>query len=366
MKEKKKRSRSPRKRQLFIFVIMICLIASGVYYLSNRPPTLYINPNGDDLLFYTYNTYSDDPSPNEDMLMMYNPRTNQRQALMPKPRIWKVSPDGRIAFQDAEQTNIAVSDIQSIGNLQELIESQYGEIYIRSWSPNGTYLLYSDRDADHRFNRLYVWDGEQSIDITPQDWKYPNDYSQELYFDSLRWSSEEKLAFELTSRFEDYVWHRIYVWDGEQTVNITPAELLEPIDKSELDRYKKRISSYFTSIQWSSAQYLAFGFNRNYIDGRWEHLSFIWDGENTYQLGGQNHGWSADGHLMISRSNGQSVGQWDGNHMLTVNLRLNQFLNYILIPEYTMLHIGRMRITLSIEVKRMVIHNPTIYGMEKI
>ena len=312
MKEKRKHStRSRGIRKFLLFIFMLTPVVAGIVYVSNRPPTLSINPNGDDLLFYTFSTFNMD-DPNENMLMIYNPRTNQRQALVSVGH-WKVSPEGLIAYHDGENS-IVVRDIQSIGYLQARIESQYGEIYISSWSPHSNYLLYSDRDTDHRINRLYVWDGEQSVDISPLEWKFPARESEKRSFGWLTWNDNEKLAFIASRVIDEHTWYRIYIWDGEQTIDITPESLLYPIPVT--------YAIYFRSFRWNDKDQLAINLTREDAEDIFQDYTYLWDGKNAHQLVGWNEGWSSDGHLMISHSDGQSVGQWDGQSYIDCQLKI--------------------------------------------
>jgi len=306
MKEKKKRTRPPyKKRRLFILTFAIFLIASAVTYLSNRPPSIYINHNGDDLLFYTFGTYVNDPNPNIDMLMMYNPRTNQRQAIMPKPSSWQVNSDGRIAFQNDQRTQIMVTDIESIGQQQEIIEASDGNIFLTSWSPQGRYLLYRGGADKFNLNHIYIWDGEQSIDITPKELTLSNNESGHLTLGIPMWSNEERLAFTVTKTVGDDAWYRVYIWDGEQSIDITPEELREPIDRSAESSVGDKRRNTYLSLNWSTRELLAITFNSrgDDISNSYNQL-YIWDNQTVYSIGNHLGRWNSEGHLML----------WDGSY----------------------------------------------------
>jgi|GEM_PF-3696340 len=321
MKEKKKRSNHLiRIRKLLLVISILMLVLAGIVYVTNQPPQLYINPNGDDLLFYTAKS---------NMLTMYNPRTNEKQALMPRPDTWQVSFDGQIAFQGADKTNITVADVESVGQKQAIIASSYDEIRIISWSPEGHYLLYGSGEDRFSFNRIYVWDGEESFDLTPREFISSEDNSENSYLDAVIWSDKEQLAFVYTKTVGDYKLHRIYIWDGEQTIDITPEALQAPINTNGTGRYERGISTYIGNIQWSSKQHIAFELSYTDDEGvnESQHSAFVWDGQTVHTLGDvNNQGWSAEGQLMVSYGynnlpwdraipkNNQShfVKRWDG------------------------------------------------------
>lgn len=306
MKEKKKRSKQSWIRRQFRYVIVLLFIAGGLYYVSNRPPTITINSDGNDMLFYTYSKLNEQmPDPNVGMLMMYNPRTNHREALMPRPRGWEVSPDGRIAYRN-EENNIVVSDVQSIEHPQAIIETYSDMPTILSWSPNGNYLLYSEEDANYELLNLYIWDSRQSIDITPDELLNSEDDSERIFIHSSTWSNHEQLAIIVGKEVDESKWYTVYVWDGEQIIDITPEDLRNPIPSDK--------SHYIDSIIWSDEEQFAFTVRKEVAEYTWQDYTYtyIWNGQSIYTLAGTNGGWSSDGQLMISRSGDQSVGRWDG------------------------------------------------------
>lgn len=229
MKEKRKRSRRLYRHIKVHYMLIIFALGAGIYIITHRPVRIPINTSGDDVLYYGYSNHNrnvDDP--NEGMLMMYDPRTNRHHVVMPVPHSFKISPNGLIAYHNGDK-NIIVSNIQDIGNPpQAIILTLSNKPQILSWSHDGRFLAYTVINSIGR-NSIYIWNGEESIDITPDERLLTVD--SRYYISSplpmgLRgiagWSTDGKLIF--AAHYDPWsssVDHELYIWDGEIIYNLS-------------------------------------------------------------------------------------------------------------------------------------------------
>jgi WD40 repeat protein len=122
------------------------------------------------------------------------------------------SSSGRLAY--SANDDVYVLDVSAENGLPvNITETLEAPSYPMDWSVDGRYLAYGVAFDDD--NRLYVWDGENTIEIAPFDLP-----STAQAFNA-QWGFDNRLAF--TAQHGDD--KRIYVWDGETTIDITPSDL---------------------------------------------------------------------------------------------------------------------------------------------
>ncbi|MEO8606359.1 MAG: hypothetical protein ABI690_00630 [Chloroflexota bacterium] len=210
-----------------------------------------------------------------------------------------LSADGRLAFSASFEGHITahILDTKHLDQLVTMVTNVgSADEYPLSWSPNGKLLAY--QSLSHDGPALFsVWDGETSVDVTPQN--IQTNVSQ--YF-NLAWSPDgHTLAFEAYQA--DNQGH-IYVWDGKTTVDVTPQAL----DSSQV---------YYDDLAWSSDGRLVFTVQDN-LDSLSE--VYVWDGHTTMSVSQNPTGndvkpvWSTDGQLAFQseRNGAYSVLVWDG------------------------------------------------------
>jgi WD40 repeat protein len=122
---------------------------------------------------------------------------------------------GRIAFAErgVSSDGIEIFDLET-GELTKLampFSPQRSDIrYVPiSWNPDGEYLAYLAEAAD-MLPQLYIWDGEQSFNITPK-----RDERIVLFGSRFAWGPDGQLAFSTNAN--------IYLWYGDKPIEISPG-----------------------------------------------------------------------------------------------------------------------------------------------
>jgi hypothetical protein len=110
---------------------------------------------------------------------------------------FQISVDGHLAFSSASE-GIYVLDTQTPNSHPVPIITMPS--HPLEWSLDGYYLAY----ADHDHARIYLWDGEASLDITPD---LPG-----FFVSDVVWSLDDRLAI---IGWADDVPSGIWVWDGQ-------------------------------------------------------------------------------------------------------------------------------------------------------
>ncbi|MBK9751504.1 MAG: PD40 domain-containing protein [Chloroflexi bacterium] len=175
-----------------------------------------------------------------------------------------------------------------------------------AWSPDGHYLAYTSYRADDDI-RLYVWDGDTTLDVTPTDFD-----ALIVSYEDVGWDAAGRLVFTVFAPFNQRQpssnASEIYLWDGNTTVNVSQNPTGE-------DRF----------AAWSADGRLAFLSARGANYDIW-----VWDGvsyrngfpdattytnvepELTDYFSGP--GWTSDGRVAFLASPGRhaQVYVWDG------------------------------------------------------
>lgn len=231
-----------------LLIITIILILSTFLPGISTPDELEhaINDaNNRDMLAYVSN---------EDQLMLYDPHDRTETKLLDGVRSFVLGRDGRVAYRNQDQTdhNLYVFD-PSTQSLDVITISQNpaAVLYSLAWSPDGHYLALGayEHEVEHA---LYVWDGETTTNIMPENGL---DTAVTFYAD---WSYDGRLAFTI-----QYGWSNlatpaeIYVWDGETTTNLS-----------------QNPEAWDGSTSWSKNGQLMFSSYRDAAEGG----IYVWDG----------------------------------------------------------------------------------------
>ncbi|MBC7809513.1 MAG: PD40 domain-containing protein [Burkholderiales bacterium] len=191
------------------------------------------------------------------------------------------SSSGRLAY--SANDDVYVMDVSAESSLHvNLTETLDASAYPLDWNVDENYLAYEAALADDS-RRLYIWDGETSLEIAPSG------LPATAYTYGAQWSFDNRLVF--TAQYGDD--KRIYVWDGETTIDITPSDL------------HPAVRSYHA--EWSQDGRLAFMvWYESAFDDRYEgdpSEIYVWDGETTMNVsqhptgGDRSPSWSRDGRL---------------------------------------------------------------------
>jgi len=192
-------------------------------------------------------------------LKLYDSKTDENRTLIEnfKGGHFSFSVDGRIAYQDYDMdSNIFTiylldttdENPEAIDITSNLLDGAWLGLS-NMWSPDGNYLLYRTADTG-----IYLWDGQQSIDITPENvGRIPMCRAV-----GVSWRSDGQVALGIADDCELYSDTEIYIWNGEITVNLSPNP-----------------DGYDGAFAWSPDGQLAFESVRENQHGIW-----IWDGES--------------------------------------------------------------------------------------
>jgi WD40 repeat protein len=190
----------------------------------------------------------------DDHLMLYDPRDRTETTLLENVRNFVLGRDGRVAFTRIDENNrgLYVFD-PSTPALDPINISQNPDepVYPLAWSPDGRYLAF-DSHTDLFNHTLYVWDGETTTNIMPDN---ELDTATNLYVD---WSDDGRLAFLVVYGWSNLdIPPEIYIWDGDTTTNL-----------SQNPEYWDGVGS------WSPSGQLMFSSERE--EG--EYGIYVWDG----------------------------------------------------------------------------------------
>jgi Tol biopolymer transport system component len=187
-------------------------------------------------------------------IMLYDPVKNVHTQVLPDWDIgaFSLNINNRLAFSAPSDgnNNIYILDYPFTDNTPiELTHDTSSKNYPLSWSPDGSYLLFSSTKDES--NKLMLWDGKTVSRIY--------DYHEAVY--EYTWNSNNQLAFTDFYTFSfpyDGDPSEIFIWDGNKTVSASQ-------NPSGTDRYPA----------WSNKGQLAFLSERN---GKYD--VFVWDGKS--------------------------------------------------------------------------------------
>lgn len=274
------------------------------------------NANQNDILVYVANNGYTETS-----LMMFDPSTNEHTPLFEsigRTGIgFKVSAAGRVVFTVHQRKGYTFESnaylLNELSPTSEPIDLDVllgMMVYPISWSPDGHMLAFSSYD-DSNNHLIYVWDGEQLKNITPENMNTPpSSYDAE-------WSTDGRIALtafwliSVYSTLDDGDRSEIYLWDGITTTNLSQ----NPTGEDELP-------------VWNSQNELAFISSHEVV---------VWDGKSLLSgqadvesfkhvaLADYNSGpaWTPDNKLaFISQTNEDvnvQVYLWDGAQITNIS-----------------------------------------------
>lgn len=193
-------------RPLIWFSFLASIYASEASINPTTPP----HTNTDKLAYVS----------EENQLIVYDPVYDTYTPLLDDVSNFLFSPDGRVAFNKVDDPHIyifdpAAPDLAPINITQKIEARSYAE----AWSIDGSTLVfevYAGEIYDPFLHDLYVWDGETTLNIMPDEVLDTPDY---FY---VSWSFDGRLAFTVNYGWSsDDTPSEIYLWDGEATTNLS-------------------------------------------------------------------------------------------------------------------------------------------------
>jgi hypothetical protein len=238
-------------------------------------------------------------------------------------RNFRFNVDGRLAFTSAHEGNdeIYILDTTLVDSVPiNISQNPNTDDYPLGWSPDGRYLAFESHQAENN-RRLYVWDGETTVDITPADLPHMVDSFW------VTWSFDGRIAitaFYRNDSPDDPNGSDVYIWDGTTHTNLVQTP----------------ISSEGVHV-WNHDGQLAFSvFQDNNYD------IYIWDGV-SFENGSPDNttfvqvapeiskyparaNWLHDGHLAFAGTSAQDttaqIYVWDGQ--TATNISQNPTLHH--------------------------------------
>lgn len=222
------------------------------------------------------------------------------------------APDGRIAV-DMSAGIVILDPSDNYHTGFNLSEAYAISGYALSWSHDARHLVIASRQNDETL-RLYVWNGQAIVDITPDT----GTWTPERY--DVTWSNDGRLAITVTFSFNSPSNEgpaEIYLWDGNTTVNL--SQNLEGEDRFPV---------------WNNQNELAF----LAVTGE-RHGLYVWDGV-SYRDGAPDAAsyhqiapgmtayyssptWTTDGSIafgvQLPGDQHSQVYRWDGESLVNIS-----------------------------------------------
>lgn len=276
-----------RMRMTALFLLAI---AAWVLSLTDAENVQAALPEYDIEATRDYIIYNEDRT-----LVRYDPVTGERHmmadVLESKYSHFIVSSEGMIAFDrtiDGEKHIYVVDSSDPNSSVYPMQPTMKYDGW-PAWSLDGQYLAFSAEDVESDARQLHLWDGEYTINITPDDLTF----NPRFYY--VAWSMDGRLAFVVSDGSSNN--SELYIWDGHQAFSISQgidASVWRPI--------------------WSRNGKLMFD------DGSDDNI-FVWQGRAD-----DDHSLASDEYINISLeglSHYQSAAAWTPDDDITF-LRLSQ------------------------------------------
>lgn len=163
----------------------------------------------------------------EGQLMLHDPRDHTDTKLLDEVGSFVIARDGRVAFTrpDEDDRSLYIFDpLTSDATTRNISPDPAQYAYPLAWSPDGHYLAFGSYYLDETDSSypvsddqtLYVWDGENIIDLMPDNQLGP---AAAFY---INWSHDGRLAFTVRHGWSDHdIPSEIYLWDGDTIVNLS-------------------------------------------------------------------------------------------------------------------------------------------------
>ena len=195
---------------LLIGILLILFISLFSIDAQDEPQFAAPNADGSDKLAYVSN---------EGYLMLYDPRERTETMLLDHVQTFVLARDGRVAFTRPDETDndLYVFDpstpaLPPINISPNTATSDYPIV----WSPDGHYLAFGSYSYLDGNRRIYVWDGDNATDITPEKVMIAAEHYQ------VSWSDDGRLAITVSFGYLDGDPEpEIYLWDGDTTINLS-------------------------------------------------------------------------------------------------------------------------------------------------
>lgn len=184
-------------------------------------------------------------------LIFYNPQTHTETVILDDVATFKLSPDGRVAYiplaPEEDEISLYIFD-PAAPDVEPILIDQPNAFPLQ-WSQDGRYLALSVLNGN--MEELYVWDGENTVNVMP------NEPLNAVYRFELHWSPDGHLAFTIVYGYSSLsVPSELYIWDGDSTFNLS-----------------QNPNTWDSPVHWRSDGRLLFSSQRE----GWREL-YIWDG----------------------------------------------------------------------------------------
>lgn len=200
------------RRHLVIMLTVVIISSAFLVKIVAQEPPPYPFDHAErslDTLAYVSEDYQ---------LILYDPHDRTETLLLSNVRGFKLSRDGRVAYTRVEED---ITDLYVFNPLTSTLEpvnitqTPNTNEYPLAWSPDGLYLAFGSYQEEGG-KVLYVWDGETTVNIMPED---TLDAAAALY---VNWSPDGRLAILVVHGWSSAdVPNELYLWDGTSTVSVS-------------------------------------------------------------------------------------------------------------------------------------------------
>ena len=210
------------KKFIVVIVAILAVVLAGALVLSTsgRSTLLHFfqptDGTSEDYFIYTHHI---DYEIDNDQLVYYDLKTRVSTPILTNWIVYfkfALSSDNKLAFSSNKSGNFEVYTVPypfDDDAVVQITNDPGSTEWPVSWSPDGRYLLInSSKEEDHSHTHL-IWDGKKLTEM----------FTETGSISPHGWDSKSRLAFEFTPRSADGILGdtEIYVWDGQETFNIS-------------------------------------------------------------------------------------------------------------------------------------------------